>query len=148
MKLSDNFYLREFERSMTATRLGMDNSVPEHLIIKGRNLCQYVLQPLRVLYNKSIYVASGFRCPPLNSYIGGSNDSQHMYFEAADIDTVEDNDLLFRLLIDENLPFDQLIWEFGDSKPEWVHVSHRVDPRREVLRAYKKAGKTVYEPFN
>jgi len=148
MKLSDNFYLREFERSMTATRHGVDNTVPEELISNIRNLCHFVLQPLRELYNKPINIGSGYRCPILNSLAKGSTYSQHMKGEAADIDTTDDNDILFRLITENNLPFDQLIWEFGDLKPEWVHVSHRTDPRREVLRAYKKAGKTVYEPFN
>ena len=147
MKLSDNFYLLEFQRSMTATRLGIDNTIPEELIPKIRDLCHFVLQPLRNIYQKPIHIASGYRTPSLNSYIGGSTFSQHKLGEAADIDTVDDNYVLFRILTEDNLPFDQLIWEFGDEKPEWVHVSYRKDPRREVLRAYKQKGKTHYESF-
>jgi len=145
MKLSDNFYLIEFQRSMTATRLGIDNTIPEELVPKLRALCHNVLQPLRNQYGKPIRIASGYRTPSLNSYIGGSTFSQHKLGEAADIDTIEDNDLLFDLIKD--LPFDQLIWEFGDERPEWVHVSYRPKPRKEILRAYKKKGKTVYEYY-
>jgi hypothetical protein len=83
----------------------------------------------------------------LNSYIGSHAGSQHPKAEAADIDTVDDNYVLFRILTEENIPFDQLIWEFGDEKPEWIHVSYRAEPRKQVLRAYKKKGKTVYESF-
>ncbi len=147
MKLSDNFYLHEFQRSMTATRLEINNTVPDHYVPKLRQLCHHVLQPLRDTYGKSIYIASGYRTPALNSYAGGSFDSQHMKAEAADIDTTQDNDILFRILTEDNLPFDQLIWEFGDDKPEWVHVSYRAEPRREVLRAYRHRGKVQYEPF-
>lgn len=147
MKLSDNFYLNEFQRSMTATRLEIDNTVPEHYIAKLRQLCHSVLQPLRNIYGKPIRIASGYRTPALNSYIGGATHSQHMKAEAADIDTVLDNEVLFRILREDKLPFDQLIWEFGDEKPEWIHVSYRAEPRGEVLRAYKLKGKTQYEHF-
>ena len=48
----------------------------------------------------------------------------------------------------ESLEFDQLIWEFGTSdNPAWVHVSLRSDGknRKQVLRAYKKDGRTKYD---
>jgi hypothetical protein len=133
---------------MTATRMGIDNTIGEDLIPSIRELCHVILQPLRNSYGKTIYIASGYRCPALNSFIGGSTFSQHKLGQAADIDTTDDNDVLFRILTEDNLPFDQLIWEFGDEKPEWVHVSYRKEPRREILRAYKFKGKTKYESFS
>ena len=147
MKLSDNFYLSEFQRSMTATRMEFDNTIPDHYVPRLRQLCHNVLQPLRNTYKKPIRIASGYRCPHLNSYIKGSDDSQHMVAEAADIDTVNDNYILFQILMQDELPFDQLIWEFGDVDPEWIHVSYRAEPRGEILRAYKLKGKTMYEFF-
>jgi len=132
---------------MTATRLGIDNKVPDYYVTKLRLLCHNVLQPLRNVYGSSIYVASGYRSPQLNSYIGGATHSQHMKAEAADVDTTDDNDILFRILKEENIPFDQLIWEFGDEKPEWIHVSFKAEPRKQILRAYKKKGKTIYESY-
>ena len=147
MKLSDNFYLHEFQRSMTATRLEIDNTIPEEIIPKLRNLCHRSLQPLRNAYGKYINVVSGYRCSSLNSFIGGSTSSQHPLGEAGDVDTVEDNYVLFRIMTEENIPFDQLIWEFGDEKPEWLHISWRPEPRMEILRAYKHKGRTQYEPF-
>ena len=147
MKLSDNFYLHEFQRSMTATRLEIDNTIPEEIIPKLRNLCHRSLQPLRNAYGKYINVVSGYRCSSLNSFIGGSTSSQHPLGEAGDVDTVEDNYVLFRIMTEENIPFDQLIWEFGDEKPEWLHISWRPEPRMEILRAYMFKGKPHYEPF-
>jgi hypothetical protein len=46
-----------------------------------------------------------------------------------------------------NVPFTQLIWEFGDERnPAWVHVSfEKGNIKREVLRALK-GGK--YIPFD
>lgn len=68
--------------------------------------------------------------------------------QAVDIDTVSDNKKLFDYIKD-NLPFDQLIWEYGnDSAPDWVHVSYsEIRNRKQVLRATKSGGKTVYLPY-
>ena len=69
---------------------------------------------------------------------------------AADIRTVSDsfsdNRKLFQLIRDMRLPFDQLIWEYGDDRgPDWIHVSYVPGGRREVLRASTgKDGKTIY----
>jgi hypothetical protein len=53
--------------------------------------------------------------------------------------------------IKNNLPFDQLIWEFGNDKtPDWVHVSHSPsgNQRGQILKAKRNsAGKTYYEPY-
>ena len=47
--------------------------------------------------------------------------------------------------IKSHLVFDQLIWEFGESCPAWVHVSYTYGKNRgEVLTASKKNGRTVY----
>ena len=47
MKLSEHFSLSEFERSATATRLGIDNSVPSQYIPALEQLCKEILEPLR-----------------------------------------------------------------------------------------------------
>jgi hypothetical protein len=52
--------------------------------------------------------------------------------------------------IKESLEFDQLIWEFGsDSNPDWCHVSYesKGPQRKQILRAKRVNGKTVYEPY-
>ena len=52
--------------------------------------------------------------------------------------------------IKNNLDFDQIIWEFGtDENPDWVHVSYESSgkQRKQVLKAYKEAGKTKYKPY-
>jgi len=50
--------------------------------------------------------------------------------------------------IEDQLVFDQLIWEFGTStEPDWVHVSYKKEGknRGQKLVAYKKDGKTRYK---
>jgi len=48
--------------------------------------------------------------------------------------------------LDSSAPFE---YEFGDDfQPDWVHVSYKSSGnRKEVLRAKKVNGKTVYEKY-
>lgn len=103
-----------------------------------------ILQPLRDAVGTPIKINSGYRCTSLNKAIGGAANSQHVTGQAADIiDLTHGNESLFRKIKELNLPFDQLIDEFGFR---WVHVSY--DPvrhRKAILQAIKDAkGKTVY----
>ena len=145
MKLTENFWLSEFTKSQTASRLSINNKpTPEHeesLL----ELCENVLQPLREMYGKSIKITSGYRSEALNVVIGGSKSSQHCKGQAADIDTTNDNADLF-FMIKRHLDFDQLIYEFGDHRnPDWIHVSYKPKGnRRQVLKATRVNGKTTY----
>ena len=47
MKLSKNFTLNEFTRSMTATRLGIDNTPNDEHLKSAIRLFQNVVQPVR-----------------------------------------------------------------------------------------------------
>ena len=85
IQLSKNFKLSELTASETARRRKINNDAPESVIENLRNLCQNVLQPLRDYVGKPITINSGYRCPLLNSYVGGSKNSQHKFGEAADI---------------------------------------------------------------
>ena len=138
------FTLRELTRSDTAARKDIDNTptptAEQHL----RSLVEHVLDPLREAYGKPIYVNSGYRSPALNSAVGGARNSQHMKGQAADIrgephsrlpkgekpQTAEEATAeLGRLIIDLDLPFDQLIFY-----PTFLHVSWSPTPRRQTLR--------------
>jgi hypothetical protein len=90
----------------------------------------------------------------LNEKIGGAHviqngkkvpTSQHCKGEAADLYCAGRNADIFRY-IKANIDFDQLIWEFGtDSEPAWVHVSYSKKNRKQMLKAVKEGGKTVYK---
>lgn len=120
------FSFEEFERSASAQRLNIDNSIPEDLKVNVTALADAVLDPLREAWGKPIMVNSGYRCAELNRAVGGSPSSQHTKGMAADITTGNraDNRRLFQLIVDMKLPYDQLINEGGFS---WIHVSHRAD---------------------
>lgn len=94
-----------------------------------------VLDPLREIYGKPIKVNSGYRCAALNRAVKGAADSQHLRGEAADIDTgsTAGNRKLAQLIVEKNLPFDQLI---DESNYAWVHVSYKRvgNNRGQILR--------------
>lgn len=128
------FSFQEFERSETATRYAIDNSMPETAKANVAVLVDRVLDPLREAWGRPIYVNSGYRCPELNKAVGGSKTSHHMRGMAADISTGNyvDNAKLFQLIQTLKLPFTQLI---DESNFAWVHVS--LDPaniKRQILK--------------
>ena len=139
------FTIHELTRSATAARLGIDNTPPLEAKVNLQNLVDAVLDPLRTAWGKPIVVNSGYRCPALNRAVGGAASSQHTKGQAVDIECVsrdpEENKRLFQLIINLNLPFDQLINEYGY---DWIHVSYAPHGRHNVLEAKKMGGKTVY----
>jgi zinc D-Ala-D-Ala carboxypeptidase len=149
MKLSKNFTLGEMIQSQTAIRKGIDNTPNGDQILNLIDLCENVLQPLRD-HIGAIYISSGFRSQKLNVAIGGSTTSQHCALNgaAADIDMGEKNREIFEYIKNE-LPFDQLIWEFGNEEcPSWVHVSYKEGKnRKQILKAVKENGRTKYKQF-
>lgn len=130
------FTIKELTRSATAEKLGINNTPDETAVRNLTQLVENVLDPLRENFGKAIYVNCGYRCAALNAAVGGAKNSQHLYGEAADITAKNqaDNAVLFRIIQDA-LPFDQLIWEKGNDKfPAWVHVSFVRPQRHQVLR--------------
>ena len=131
------FTVAEFVRSETADRRGIDNKLPKELLPNVQALITNVLDPLREAWGKPITVTSGYRCEALNKAVGGSATSDHMKGCAADITagSRKENKRLFYLIQELGLPFDQLIWEKGNSEgPDWVHVSYREgNNRKQVL---------------
>ena len=129
MKLTEHFQLDEFTRSSTATGCGIDNSPQEAHIANLKTLCEQVLEPLRLNFGVPIIISSGYRCPKLNSAVGGVINSQHTKGEAADlrIPNLTTGRQWMRWIID-NLAFDQCIMEHSKNNDgttsHWIHVSY------------------------
>lgn len=142
---SDFFTLRELTHSATATRLGIDNTPSDEIIDNLQLLCDEVLDPLRRRWGGPIRVSSGYRCPILNTAVGGAKSSMHMRGLAADITCLLDhpsyNKRLLRCLLTSNIPYDKVIIEKPDEemRPDWIHVQYvksdmgTASPRRIVL---------------
>ncbi len=153
MKIGAYTTLEEICKSTTAIRHGIDNKPDAVQLHAIKLLAEKIYDPLCNYLGKPIPYNSWFRSPILNSIIGGAASSQHCKGEAVDLDLdrsglVTSNSVLFHYILN-NLPFDQLIWEFGnDQNPAWVHVSYsEYRQRKEVLRIRSKAeGYQVWKP--
>lgn len=149
--LSKNLSLREATKSVTALRLGIDNTPDDQVINNLELVATEIFQPLRNHFGVPIAVTSGYRSKALNKAIGGSRTSQHMAGQALDLDADVYGEItnydIFKYIY-THLEFDQLIWEFGtDLEPAWVHVSYKRgkgENRNRAMKAYKEDGKTTY----
>jgi zinc D-Ala-D-Ala carboxypeptidase len=154
MKLSEHLDLSEVVRSESAKRKGISNMPTSEHIANFKLLAEKVFQPIREHFRCPIIISSGYRSKELNAAIGGSLTSQHCQGEAIDIDMDgTPHGVTNRMIFDyikDNLSFDQLIYEFGDSNnPDWVHVSYESTgkQRKQILRASRSNGKTVYSNY-
>lgn len=128
MRATLDFTFDELIRSATAERLGIDNLPPPEEMDNLRLLAIKILQPLRDAWQRPIIVTSGYRSPALNKALGGARNSQHLYGEAADIQSAtrspEDNKALFltavRLIQEGRLQVGQLI---DEHEYQWIHIS-------------------------
>ena len=140
MRLSKNFTLEEFLISQTAERYGINMHPPELIVDNLRRLVEGCLQPLRD-ESGPIFISSGYRPKVLNERINGSSTSQHINGNAADFsvsnmtpyDTCE-------LIIAMELPFDQVINEFG----RWTHLGVADVLRGSALTAHRVDGAVKY----
>ena len=147
MKLTPHFSLEEFVRSVTAQAKGIDNSLTpsvkaDQAVIRNlKTLSENILEPLRDHACQPIVISSGYRCPALNSAVGGSKTSQHLTGEACDIHipSIIQGKQWMEWIMD-NTTFDQLIWERNSAGAHWIHVSCKSAPdknRHQVLRLSK-----------
>jgi len=140
MQLSKHFKLEEFEKSMTATRKGIENKAGSGEIKNLTDLCYGVLEPVRAKFDKAITITSGYRSPDLNRAIGSKSDtSQHCKGEAWDFEIAGVSNLQVALWINNNCDFDQLIleyWKDGEPNSGWVHCSFKDGSNRKQVLTY------------
>jgi hypothetical protein len=149
--ISEHITYKEGVYSITALRLGLNNDPTKNHLANMELLAEKIFEPLRKHVNGPIKINSFYRGPELNKAIGGSSKSQHCEGRAMDIDDnygYMTNAQMFEY-IKNNLSFDQMIWEFGNSdNPDWVHVSYVNEEtnRNRCLLAYKdENNKTKYK---
>ena len=134
--LSKHFSLEEMTNSGTAIRFKIANRPSAVQIENLRQLCLNVLEPVRLRFGVT-RITSGYRCPELNSAVGGVPDSQHTRGEAADIH-ISDMEVGRKIFdfICRNTDFDQLLFERRiNGGCRWLHVSYttRRPNRHEAL---------------
>lgn len=150
-KLSKYVSLSEVVHSDNAKRLGIDNSPTAEHLENLKTLSVEVFDKVREFVGGPLFISSGYRSDALNKATpGASKTSDHSTGCALDLDCDrfggKKNSEIFNYIKD-NLEFKQLIWEFGNSvEPDWVHVSYKKGAnKKQILRAVKRNGKTIYE---
>lgn len=143
MRLTEHFRLEEFTRSTTATRLNIDNHVPDELMTNIQ-LTANKLELVRKALAHPIIITSGYRCPALNTQVGGSQTSAHTKGLAVDFNCAYGTPKqICQRLIASGVEFDKLIQEYN----QWVHIQFSPTcHRQQVLTAVKQNGKTIYLP--
>mgnify|MGYP003640466803 FL=1 len=116
---------------------GIDNSPSQTEVIENlRGLMTNVVDKI-INTHSDLIITSGYRCMALNSHLGGSNTSQHVYGQAIDIQsprltTAE----LYNYIYNNIKGWDQLIWEYPEKGGRsWVHVSYSPRNRRKTTLA-------------
>ena len=140
--------LKELLFSETATRLGIDNTPTDQILINLQTLIYEVITPIINQFG-DIKITSGYRSPELCKVIGSSERSQHCLGMAVDCEVLGVPNKELADWVVNHLSYDQCILEFW--KPEeansgWVHISYnKANNRKMYLRAYKANGRTMYE---
>lgn len=168
--LSEHFTLEELIYSDTAKVKGIDNT-PTPLYKKIlTHTAQYMLEPLRKLLNDKykeyngkkvkrveIRITSGYRCPKLNTAVGGSTSSQHAKGEAVDIEAV----IVYMNNVKVVLPYTELyenikVWvrsgrmsvdqciQERSGTAVWVHCSHSNAGKTKDRKQFMKYVNGVY----
>jgi len=129
-----------------AIRDGVDNSPKDPQLVNIKALCE-VLDKIRDYYGKPIKITSLYRCPEVNTGVGGSATSEHMALnKSAACDFTIKGISVNKLFSDIRngiigVPFNQVRQEFG----QWVHLSFsREHNKMQPLIAVKDGKKTVY----
>src|SRR6266545_962468 len=135
MKLSTRFTLRTLIQSDTARAREIENGPPLRLV-KNLTLLARKLDAVQALLHHPLEISSGFRSPALNAEIGGSRTSRHMSGLAADFTCKKFGSpfQVCRRIARSKIPFDQLIYEFGDRQDGgWIHISFARRARRGTM---------------
>lgn len=129
-QLSPNFKLHEFIVSETATRKGIDNTPSPDVVKNLKDLCTYLLEPIRKWArtqnpNAVVRITSGYRSTKLNKAVGGAPNSNHLFGNAADFVIPGVSPRSIHKYVIQNLDFDEAICYSG-----WNHVAYRSEGNR------------------
>jgi hypothetical protein len=133
MYLSEHFTLQELIVSDYALRHSISNEPTGTALLNLERLAE-LLEKVRDVLGKPIFINSGYRSPQVNKGVKGQLNSQHCFGCAADIKVNGlTPDQIIKKILASGIEFHQLIREF-DS---WVHISipntPTDKPRKKVL---------------
>lgn len=131
-----NFTMSELIHSEKAALYNINNMPDLNAMDELLKLIIYCLQPLREALNLPIIITSGYRSKALNDKLKGSDTSQHLKGQAADIKIVglTQRDLFYRIQRTD-IEYDQLIWE-QDANCVHISYNHGKNRNQTLIRGY------------
>jgi len=136
MNLTQHFTLAELTHTDHREFDNIPNGLETQKLIRLANFLEQVKE---LLGGRPVMINSAFRSKAVNDAVGSKDSSQHRLGCAADIRVpgMTPNEIV-GVLIDSDLPYDQVIREFD----AWVHVSIpnqvEIKPRKTALIIDKK----------
>lgn len=127
-QISKHFNYYEMTNTTHRTYLAKNREayLDKSLMSACTELCENILEPIRDHFGSPLIIHSGYRCDELNKAIGGSQNSQHRHFQAADFHIIGvDLTKVFEWIYKDNyLKFGQVILEgWAIDNPTWIHIS-------------------------
>lgn len=154
-----HFTIQELSASATAERLTIDNTPPRAAQRMLTILVEQLLDPIRRRYGAPIIITSGYRCPALNTAVGGVANSHHIVGCAADIvgglppptggGDLPPNRYLYEIIVQTQregaIHFTQLI---AEKDYRWLHISYVPGMlRNQVIDVNIKDDKDIESPI-
>jgi zinc D-Ala-D-Ala carboxypeptidase len=123
-KITPNFSFFEMSRTSYRDLIRENRLKSQEKLDNLKSLCSKLLEPIRKNFKSPMIIHSAFRCRKLNDRVGGSENSQHLFGEAADfhVRSARIGDVFLWIWKESDLKFGQLIWENLNGK-EWIHIS-------------------------
>ena len=116
-------------KNFTTKEMGINYNSDPYYTISICQLVYNVLQPLRDILCEPITITSGLRTKENNERVGGIENSQHLYGEAADFTC--DNLKKAYDILSKNIKFDQLIYY---REKNFIHVSYsNIFNRKQII---------------
>ncbi len=120
-----------FDRAIFSSKnavLGVTNQPSDQELEAMKYVAQNIYDKIADNFGaKNININSFFRSKPVNDAVGSTDSSWHRKGAAIDISSLStkfSNADIYNY-IKTNLPFTELIWEYGtDTNPNWVHVAY------------------------